>query len=79
MRILELLEDRKGKLSPYKLSFLLGAVIFIGGWLSVTILNHNLPEIPNSVSLFLGVLASGQLGSSFLANKNSNSTIENKN
>lgn len=69
MKILELIEDRKGKLSAIKLSFLAGAFIFLIGWLYVCIKDAKVEEMPNSLALFLGVLGANQLGQTYLKNK----------
>jgi hypothetical protein len=74
MKILELIQDRRGKLSPYKLSFLFGAFIFTSVWAYSAIWTRTVPEIPNSIALFMGVLGGTQLGRSFIQNKSPQNT-----
>lgn len=76
-RICELIEDRKGKLSPHKLIFLLSALIFLIGWMFICIYTQTLPEMNNSLSIFIGVVGGTQLGSSFIANKSDLNKVNN--
>lgn len=78
-KFIELFTDRKGKLSIYKLSFFVGANTFLIGWSVAAIASRTVPEIPNSISLFLGVLGSAQLGGTFLSDRNSQINKENQN
>ena len=68
-KLIEMLTDRSGKLSIYKVSFFLGANCFLIGWCIAAFSSRTVPEIPQSLSLFLGVLGSTQLGGTFLSNK----------
>jgi hypothetical protein len=71
MKFFEFLTDRKGKFSLWKICFLLGTISFLGGWIAACVRSTTavLPEMPSSVSVFLGVLGGTQLGKSWLVNK----------
>jgi len=68
-KLFEMLQDRNGKYSISKVSFFLGVNVFLIGWSIAAFSSRTVPEMPNSLSLFLGVLAADQFGRSFLANK----------
>lgn len=68
-KLFEMLTDRDGKFSISKVSFFLGVNLFLIGWSIAAFSTRTVPEMPNSLALFLGVLAADQFGRSFLANK----------
>lgn len=68
-KLFEMLTNRDGKLSISKVSFFLGVNVFLIGWSIAAFSSRTVPEMPNSLSLFLGVLAADQFSRSYLANK----------
>lgn len=75
MKILELIQDRKGKLSATKLSFLTGTFVFLSGWIYICIKTGVIQEVPTSISTFIGIIGANQLGQSYLKNKEGVTTI----
>ncbi|MDO8610994.1 MAG: hypothetical protein Q7R95_10725 [bacterium] len=74
-KILELVQDRAGKLSAYKLSFLLGAGSMLFLLVKISLKTGELKVIPDNWPMFLGVLGSSQLVSTYLKNKSTATTV----
>lgn len=68
MKIIELIEDRRGRLSHYKLCFLLAAFVFLAGWGWCCYSSKQMVAIPKECSAFLLVLGSAQLGRTWMQN-----------
>ena len=68
-KLFEMLTNRDGKLSVSKVSFFLGVNAFLIGWSIAAFSSRTVPEMPNSLALFVGVLSADQFGRSFLTNK----------
>ena len=77
-KFLELIQDRKDKLSLYKTSFLLWTVAVLGVWIYVSIKEKKLSDIPQQCTWFIGVLGGSQLSATFLRNKEKETTEKNE-
>lgn len=77
-KFLELIQDKTGKLSTSRLSFLLwstGALII---WLYLTYHNRSMADVPEGVRWILGILVSNRVGQKYL-DKNQPTVITNNN
>lgn len=75
---LDMIRDRKGNISLYKTLFLIGTICFLAGWVISAYNSKTVPEMPNSLSVFLGVIGGAQLTRTHLANKNSQNLENNE-
>lgn len=69
MKLIEIITDRTNKLSPYKFSFLIGAISMIFTVIKISLDTGKMAEIPQTWVYFLTVLGGSQLTSTFLKNK----------
>lgn len=68
-KILELITDRKGKISPFKLAWQITMYSMLYLLIMTTIKTGQLPNIPENWVGFLVTVSGAQLGKSYLANK----------
>lgn len=71
-RLLELIADRSGKLSAYKLAFIVGAFAMLYCIMENSLHTQKLADIPQTWIYFLGVLGGSQLTATMLKNKEGN-------
>lgn len=68
-KLSQLIQDRNGKLSPYKLSFTVWSLGIFVMMMYLSYVNNTFQPIPEGYAYFLGVIGASQLGKSYLANK----------
>lgn len=71
-KLLELISDRKGKLSTSRLGFLVWCLGTFGLFVYLTYIDSKMPELPSSIQWILGILAANRFRENYLSNKGSN-------
>ena len=73
-RFLEIFQDNKGRMSAYRLAFLVWmiGVFFVWGWVSYT--NNKLADLPQTVVNICGFTIAGKVGQSYTERKTSTTT-----
>lgn len=74
-KLFELIQDRKGKLSIYKLSFLFWSVGTLIMFLYLSYIHNSFAIVPKECTYFLGTIGAAQLGKSYLTNKAESNNI----
>jgi uncharacterized membrane protein YeaQ/YmgE (transglycosylase-associated protein family) len=68
MKIAQFFQDGTGAYSATRLGFVLWVIGVLVAWIAVSITNHKLEHIDNSVVAIIGVLMSGKVVQSFSEN-----------
>lgn len=71
-KLLEFVEDRKGKLSSRKLAFLLWCLSILVAWIWLSYLKNEMQDLPPEIKWIIGALGGAYISGNYIENKRDN-------